>query len=254
MKLILDKKLAIGYNSQSQVARVLTEDWVQKEIFCPSCGNGLTDFPNGHPVGDFYCQDCKEEYELKSKKDKMGSRILDGAYDTMIKRLKSENNPNFFFLNYDRSNYEIQNFIVIPKHFFIPEIIIKRNQGLPDRPNYIMCSIDLTLIPQSGKIFYVKNREIETKKEVLKSWKNTLFLREEKEVASKGWILDTMICIDRIGKSEFSLDEVYFFEKDLKKRHPENNFIKDKLRQQLQILRDKGYLEFVSRGKYKLAI
>ena len=30
-----------------------------------------------------------------------------------------------------------------------------------------------------------------------------------------------------------------------------NNFIKDKIRQQLQILRDKAIIEFVGRGKYK---
>jgi type II restriction enzyme len=63
-----------------------------------------------------------------------------------------------------------------------------------------------------------------------------------------------MNCIDRIGKKEFSLDEMYNFEKELKIKHLENNFIKDKLRQQLQVLRDKGYLEFIARGKYKLAI
>jgi type II restriction enzyme len=30
-----------------------------------------------------------------------------------------------------------------------------------------------------------------------------------------------------------------------------NNFIKDKIRQQLQLLRDKGMIEFVGRGNYK---
>ncbi|MBL7991777.1 MAG: restriction endonuclease, partial [Candidatus Kapabacteria bacterium] len=30
-----------------------------------------------------------------------------------------------------------------------------------------------------------------------------------------------------------------------------NNFIKDKIRQQLQVLRDKGIIEFVSRGIYQ---
>ncbi len=63
-----------------------------------------------------------------------------------------------------------------------------------------------------------------------------------------------MNCIDKIGKKEFSLDEVYVFERELKIKHPGNNFIKDKLRQQLQVLRDKGYLAFVSPGKYKLSI
>lgn len=49
----------------------------------------------------------------------------------MIQRLKSDSNPNFFFLNYAKT-YEILNFFVIPKHFFVPEIIEKRKPLSPD--------------------------------------------------------------------------------------------------------------------------
>ncbi|MFH1894677.1 MAG: hypothetical protein ABH813_02150, partial [Patescibacteria group bacterium] len=58
---------------------------------------------------------------------------------------------------------------------------------------------------------------------------------------------------DKLGKKEFTLNDMYLFEKALNKLHPENKHIKDKIRQQLQILRDKGYLDFVSRGFYRLA-
>lgn len=256
MQTIFDVKLAEKYISSSQKIKAMSEKWVGDEIFCPACGCPLAHFENNRPVADFFCNDCKEEYELKSKKDSMGNKIVDGAYRTMIERLQSNNNPNFFFLNYDFKNFSVLNFLVIPKHFFVPSIIEKRKplSRIARRAGWIGCNISLLNIPQTGKIFYVKNGKIETKKEVLGNWKKTLFLREEKELVSKGWILDTMNCIDKIGKREFSLDEVYVFEKELKESHPENNFIKDKLRQQLQVLRDKGYLEFVSRGKYKLTI
>ena len=253
MKTILDIELANKYNSVPQKIRVLTETWVDKEIFCPNCGCNVDSYKNSKPVADFYCPNCNEDYELKSKKDKMGNRILDGAYGTMIKRLQSENNPNFFFLNYGIKNYEVQNFVVIPKHFFTPEIIIKRNKGIPNRPNYIMCSIDLLSIPQSGKIFYIKNGQIENKNNILKNWQKTLFLREEKKISAKGWLLDTMNCVDKIGKKEFKLDEVYAFEDILSKKYPSNKHIKDKIRQQLQFLRDNGYLNFVAPGKYRVS-
>jgi type II restriction enzyme len=64
-----------------------------------------------------------------------------------------------------------------------------------------------------------------------------------------------MNCVEKLGRKKFTIDEVYAFEKYLSKKHPENKHIKDKIRQQLQVLRDKGYLdflEFIERGRYQL--
>jgi len=61
-----------------------------------------------------------------------------------------------------------------------------------------------------------------------------------------------MNCVEKLENKEFSLEEIYTFENFLSKKHPENKHIKDKIRQQLQILRDKGYLEFINRGFYKI--
>jgi len=248
-------EIAQSYKSNSQKVRILSENWVDNEIFCPNCGCNVDAYENGRPVADFYCLNCSEDYELKSKKDSMGKKIVDGAYKTMIERLQSANNPNFFFLNYDARNYEVFNFLVIPKHFFIPEIIERRKPlaSTARRAGWIGCNILLQGIPQSGKIFYVKNGQTENKKSVLKNWQKTLFLRESNKMELKGWILDIMNCIDKLNKKDFSLDEIYNFENELGKKHPNNKHIKDKVRQQLQFLRDKGYLEFKGRGKYRVS-
>lgn len=254
MRTHLDAKIAERYSSASQKSRVLTETWVYKEAFCPNCGSSLNQFQKGRPVADFYCAKCYEEYELKSKMDSIGLRIVDGAYRTMLERLKSENNPNLFLLSYDLGSFVVQNFLVVPKHFFVPEII-ERRKPLAEtarRAGWVGCNILLKDIPLTGKIFYVKGGEVESRERILKNWSKTLFLREEKELAAKGWILDIMNCIDKIGEEEFSLSDVYAFEAVLKQKHPNNKHIKDKIRQQLQFLRDKGYLDFVARGKYRL--
>jgi type II restriction enzyme len=60
-----------------------------------------------------------------------------------------------------------------------------------------------------------------------------------------------MNCVDAIKKDSFTLKEIYAFEHSLKKKYPNNNFIKDKIRQQLQFLRDKGIIEFKNSGTYK---
>lgn len=255
MRLNFNTALAAQYKSQSQSIRVMTEDWVKKEIFCPNCGNIVDDFENNKPVADFFCSSCDEEYELKSKKDGMGKKIVDGAYNKMIERLNSVNNPSFFFLNYNLQDYKVQNFVVIPKHFFISEIIEKRKPLSKNarRAGWVGCNILLHSIPQSGKIFYIQNGNPENKEDVLKNWQKTLFLRETKKTELKGWILDVMNCIDKLNKKEFTLSEIYEFENILSQKHPENKHVKDKIRQQLQFLRDKGYLEFVEAGKYKIS-
>ncbi|MDO8436106.1 MAG: DpnI domain-containing protein [bacterium] len=256
MILNLDKKLIADYESPSQKTRVLTETWVGNQIFCPNCGHLKIDkYPNNKPVADFYCSICREGYELKSKQNAIGSKIVDGAYKTMMERLESSENPNLFLLSYDITNFEVIDFLVVPKHFFVPEIIEKRKPLSPTarRAEWVGCNISLQNLPLSGKIFFVRNHNVEPKERVLSQWQKTLFLRDEKEISAKGWLLDIMRCVDKLGKREFILNEMYRFESELSLLHPENKHIKDKIRQQLQILRDKGYLDFISKGFYRLA-
>jgi type II restriction enzyme len=253
MDLRLDTKLAKAYSSGSQITRVLTENWVEQNSYCPNCGeNNIDKYENNKPVADFYCEKCKEEYELKGKIGSLGKKINDGAYSPMIKRITSDSNPSFFFLTYSKINWTVNNFIIIPKHFFVPGIIIKR-KPLPQtakRSGWVGCNIDLQRIPALGRIFLIRDSKILNKKEVLENWDRTVFLRD-KTGETKGWTLDILNCLDKIPDKTFTLKDIYGFEEELKKKYPQNNFIKDKIRQQLQILRDKGILEFSGKGSYK---
>ncbi|MDE1921664.1 MAG: restriction endonuclease [Candidatus Omnitrophica bacterium] len=254
MNLNLDTRLFGLYKSSSQKIRVISESWVKEQIYCPGCGDWqLQQYLNNRPVADFFCENCKEDFELKSKKDVIGSKVVDGAYQTMIERLKSVNNPNLFLLNYDLRTYRVLNFLIVPKHFFVPSVIERRNALAVSarRAGWVGCNILLQRIPEAGKIYLVRNASIESKEKVLANWRKTLFLREEKKIESKGWLLDVMRCIEQIHKKEFSLTDVYMFEGFLGKQHPNNRHIKDKIRQQLQILRDRGYIQFVGRGEYR---
>jgi type II restriction enzyme len=252
MNLSLNTKLGEGYSSKSQIARVLTENWVKVNSYCPCCGEvPLNEFNNNKPVADFYCIKCSEEFELKSKNGKFSNTINDGAYSTMIERINSNKNPNFFFLTYSR-NWQVENFLIIPKQFFTTDIIIKRKplSITAKRAGWVGCNIDISSVVEAGKVFIVKDSKLIDKKVVEYSFSKTLFLRG-KTTESKGWLLDIMACVDLIKKETFSLEDVYIFEQKLKLKYPNNNFIKDKIRQQLQLLRDKGIIEFVNRGIYK---
>lgn len=247
--------LAKTYNSPTQIIRVLTEDWVHRNVYCPHCGHvSLERYKNNNPAADFGCSECSEDYELKSSCRPAGTKIVDGAHRTMIKSIKSNTNANLFFLNYQAGALKAQNFFVIPKHFFTIDIIEKR-KPLPKstrRSGWVGCNILIQHIPYAGRIFYLRNGEIVPRKKVLESWRKTFFLRGEEASDSRGWTLDILTCIERLKEKSFTLNDLYAFERILKSRHPENRHIKDKIRQQLQILRDRGYLEFSSRGTYRL--
>ena len=253
MNLKLNEVTAKQYKNNSQKIRVISECWVKQNGYCPNCGCELSEFENNRPVADFLCNNCREEFELKSKNSKsIGKKIVDGAYQTMIQRINDENNPSFFFLTYNKSTFEVNNFLIIPSFYFVPNIIEKRKPLSKNarRSGWIGCNILLKELPESSKIYFVKNSTIVDKKRVLGNWSKNSFLKNKKG-ESKRWILDVMNCVDKINNEEFSLKDVYKFEKILKAKHPNNNFIKDKIRQQLQLLRDKGIIEFLGRGKYK---
>jgi len=172
----------------------------------------------------------------------------------MIERLSSNNNPNFFLLTYDRETFRVKDFLSVPKYFFVDSIIEKRKPLAPTarRAGWVGCNIVIQNIPEFGKVFYVKNGVKKSKDEVLSKWNKTNFVKTTNDLDAKGWLFDVSLCIDQIKKRDFSLDEVYAFEPILKAKHPANNNIKAKIRQQMQFLRDKGILEFKGSGQYKL--
>lgn len=134
----------------------------------------------------------------------------------------------------------------------MPPYIIKRLPLVDTarRSGWVGCNIDISKIADAGKVFLVKNAQIIDPAVVRETFHKTLFLRTVSK-DSKGWILDVMSCIDSIKKENFTLADLYQFEYDLKLKYSNNNFVKEKIRQQLQVLRDQGIIEFVRQGNYK---
>jgi type II restriction enzyme len=252
MNLYFNRSLIANYKSSAQIARVLTENWVKTNCYCPKCGNPtLENYSNNKPVADFYCDKCKEDYELKSKSGKLGNKITDGAYSKMIERIECNNNPNFFFLDYNRQELSVKNFIIIPKQLFIPQIIEKRKPLSLNakRAGWVGCNIDVSRLPEIGKVYIVKDSNVVTKDKVISDFNKTLPLNN-KSLKEKGWTMSILRCIDKIKSNSFSLNDIYAFENELKVLYPHNKFIRDKIRQQLQVLRDMGVIEFKTKGNY----
>ena len=253
LDLHFDTTVSEQYHSHAQIARVLTESWVETNMYCPRCGNlQLSHFPNNRPVADFYCPKCNSQFELKSKVGELGQKVNDGAYETMIRRITSNQNPDFFFMGYSRQHQHVDSFILIPKHFFVPSIIEKRTPlaETARRAGWIGCNILISKIPQQGRIPVIDHGTILNPSSVLERVTKSLALQTD-NMDARGWLMDILNCVNHIDTTTFTLNDMYAFEASLSVKHPNNKHIRDKIRQQLQILRDKGYIDFVSRGYYR---
>ena len=68
---------------------------------------------------------------------------------------------------------------------------------------------------------------------------------------SNNWISDVIDCVNDIDSEIFDLNDVYRYVDVLKEKHPLNNNVEAKIRQQLQVMRDEGFIEFLENGVYK---
>lgn len=255
MNLQMDVEWAVGYTNPSQRIRVMSEKWLAENGYCPTCGGVLLAAKPNAEVCDFECAPCSHEFELKSQRAiKPLARVCDGAYSSMMKRIAEPNNPHFFFMGYDPT-FRVAQLMAVPSYLFQASAIQARKPLKPTarRAGWVGCNIILDQIPEIGKIKLVENGSVVSPDTVMKKWQKTAFLSQEKRLAVRGWTLDILKCIERLKTKDFKLDSIYAFEPELTLKYPQNRFIKDKIRQQLQVLRDRGYLEFVSPGKYKLA-
>lgn len=207
------------------------------------------------PVADFFCSACGEQYELKSQKKAFGRKVADGAYETKIDRLVSDTGPNLILLRYDLPSRSVVSVDAVPKHFFVPSVIEKR-KPLADtarRAGWIGSNILLERIPRIGVIPIIRAGIPTARNEVLSRWKSTRFIASQRPEA-RGWLVEVMKCVDYFGNDEFKLAQIYDFEPELRALYPDNKNIRPKIRQQLQSLRDGGYVDFLGGGVYRRSI
>ena len=219
------------YTSQSQQARVLSEGWVEANLYCVNCGNEhMEQYGNNNPAADFHCLVCCEAYELKGTRGRFDGRIVNGAYHTLVQKLRTEQNPNLILLGYDTKICSVLNLEIIPKHFFTPEIVEARKplSASARRAGWIGCNINLTSIPLAGRICVVKNQVARSKFDVLESWNKTRFLRET-NAREQTWLLTVMGLIDSLGRKDLTLNELYAFEDHLRHAFPSNKHVQEKI-------------------------
>jgi len=67
-----------------------------------------------------------------------------------------------------------------------------------------------------------------------------------------GWTFDVLIAVRSLNQLEFTNEDAYTLAPHLKRLHPRNRHVTDKIRQQLQVLRDLGFLFHIREGVWRL--
>jgi len=243
--------LADGYKSKSQIARVTTEAWVLQNVSCPNCDLPLNEYPANQKSKDVFCNLCDSEFQIKSSKKRFSEKITGAEYNTTLNSVRNGNHPSLMLLFYDENSMRVVDFEIIHYSFLKENCIIPRKPLSPSakRRGWQGCLISICDVPKIARIFIVKDGSINNTEKAIEKWKasNTA---TRYSIESRGWLSDVLSIIDK-QSSTFDLDDLYAYENHFIKLHPSNNNIQAKIRQQLQIIRDMGMLEFIERGKYR---
>lgn len=254
MILKMPTNLAARYKSPAQRARVVTEGWAERNLFCPSCpANRVSPLPPNSRAVDFECNRCAHRFQLKGKSSPITSKVIDGAYDTLMTALNSDTVPSLLLLEYDRTAWTVVNLTLIPYFAFSPSAIEKRTplSATAHRAGWVGCFIVLSRIPVDARIGVVRSGEPVEPESVRAQYKRLLPLKRM-DPPKRAWTLDVLSAVRRLGKPDFTNADIYAQSGELRARHPENRHVADKIRQQLQILRDSGFLDHVGRGRWRL--
>jgi type II restriction enzyme len=274
-------KVADAYKSASQRTRVVTEAWGEDNLYCPNCSSPrLERLAHNTEASDFSCPNCGFQYQLKSQKSAFRGSITDGAYWTMMEAIRSDRAPNYYFLHYALPDWTIRNLLLVPK-FAFPESAIIRRRALAStarRAGWVGCNFELSRIPLDARIEIVREQVVLPPALVREEFRKVKSAFAELPASVRGWTLDVLNVVRRIQTQrgahvpprtvfgvlaehvpgghqasglEFSNEDVYEFERELSWLHQENRNIRAKIRQQLQVLRNRGLLEHVGRNRWR---
>jgi len=242
------------YKSAAQRARVGTESWGAENFFCPVCDSPqLRSAAQGTAAVDYFCPLCSSPFQLKSQSKPFGARIVDAAYSEMKKAILEDRTPNLYVLHYDLAAWSVKTLILIPQFAFSLSAVERRKPlaATARRAGWVGCNILLARIPPEARIPLVLSGVVSSRAEVRKRYARLKPL-SKLDTNQRGWTLDVLSGVRSLGKHEFTLAEAYALEPHLSSLHPNNHNVGPKIRQQLQVLRDLGFLEFLDRGRYRL--
>ena len=252
MQLRLPVDRAGGYKSLSRRAGLITEAWAEENLYCAACTSPrLTRAAPNTEAIDFTCPKCESPFQLKGQARPIGRRIPDAAYAAIYRAVTERRTPNLLAMHYDPFEWSVRSLFLFPRFVISLSMIEKRKplSATARRHGWVGCDFALDRLPADAKIPLVLDGSPLPARVVREQYRRLRPL-EKLGHEGRGWTMDVLNVVRSLGKVEFSLDEVYAFADDLGRLHPRNRHVDDKIRQQLQRLRDLGLLQFVRPGQY----
>jgi type II restriction enzyme len=249
----MDETPGVGYKSACQRARKVTECWAGTNLYCMACySDRIEHQPCNTEAIDFTCPNCSAPYQLKASRMWNERRVPDAGYDAMVRTIQKDRVPNLLIMQYTDDWY-VRNLLLIPSFFFSLAAIQKRKPLSPNarRAGWVGCNILLSEIADEGKISVI-SKGTTFSPAIVREKYNKIRPLSKIRASMRGWTLDVFRMIHQIGQKQFSLQDIYRYESDLSSLYPDNRNVRPKIRQQLQVLRDYGFLKFEGRGLYRL--
>lgn len=257
MDTTLDPSVAEGYTSKAQCSRVITESWAGENLYCLNCETDRIEAHRpGKRVEDFLCPVCDRRIQLKASRGGHGNKVANSAYEPKMEAISSNAAPDYAFMGFDPDAWRVTELFLVPGHYLTPSVVEKRKPLSSDarRSGWVGSNILLDRIPSTGRVEIVDGGSVVPKSDAWSKFEQTAFLSGESTVA-RDWTTAVMDCIDDLPVQHgerFELADVYDFEDRLEEQYPENGHIRAKIRQQLQVLREEGLVEFLGDGEYRL--
>jgi type II restriction enzyme len=251
MKLTCDLEVTSSYRGSTQRARVISEHWFAQNCYCLACdSNRLTRSAPNTRATDFSCEKCGHRYELKAFLKRPTKSLVNGAYSALISRINSNSAPTLCLLGRDVS-WQVNSLVAIHSCFLTPWVIERRPplSQHARRAGWVGCNIRLDGIPTDGEIAVIDGGICRRKLDVRSQFRRFLPL-EHLSAEQRGWTTLTLAVVRALGRRRFLLSDLYDREKQFASVYPANRHIRAKIRQQLQVLRDLGILNFEGRGAY----
>ena len=255
MLLRCDTSIADRYISQAQKSRVLSEKWIESNGYCLSCESDVLRRSSANTKAtDFACPRCEQNYELKAFRIKPKNTLVDGAYGALMGRILDGTVPTLMMLERNEQ-WEIQSLTAIHHLFLTPDVVVQRKPLSPDarRAGWIGCNIRLDRLASDARIEVISSGVFNNRSLVRGAYRRFGNLNEISP-DKRGWTILTLGIIRDLRREAFTLSDLYGKEGQFARVYPENRNVRPKIRQQLQILRDLGYLEFLGSGTYRILI